>query len=79
MWGIQLTVTDPRLKNSICLRLSHKNMNSETQWKSSEIKKIQKQCGYWHLDYFGICDSMTFDSLDSIYLIEYSKSCLGTQ
>lgn len=42
-------------------------------------KEIQKCCGYWHLDYFGIYDSVTLDSLDSIYLIEYSKSCLGTQ
>lgn len=39
MWGIQLTVTDPRLKNSTCLRLSHKNMNNEKQWKSSGKKK----------------------------------------
>lgn len=28
MWGIQLTVTDPRLKNSIGLKLLHKHMNS---------------------------------------------------
>lgn len=57
MWGIQLTVTDLRLKNSVCLRLSYKNMKSEKQKVKVFRKKNQKQSGCWYLGFFGICDS----------------------
>lgn len=54
MWGIQLTVTDLRLKNSVCLRLSHKNMKSEKQ--TVEVFRKKKSEAEWLLVPGFFCD-----------------------